>query len=98
TMDPTRVDTSLLRFPEIAFTGNDRVVVAASGNAIYAQCWGVNGNALGTAFRVDTSATLYTPLLAHVAVDGGGNLAFAWQNFSAGANGRDVYARLFSGC
>ncbi|WP_157622735.1 hypothetical protein [Solimonas soli] len=97
TMAPTRVDGRLLRFPQIAFTNDTQLVVAAHGDAIYAQCWSVTGSAPGGAFRVDASSTLHTPLLASVASDGSGRLLFAWQNFSA-AEGRDIYARLFSSC
>ncbi|WP_020648713.1 hypothetical protein [Solimonas variicoloris] len=97
TMAPARVDRRMLRFPEIAFTNDTQLVVAAHGDAIYGQCWNVTGTALGGAFRVDASPTLHTPLLASVASDGGGQLLFAWQNFSVAA-GRDIYARLFSRC
>lgn len=93
----TPVDSHLLRNPEIAVSGSSFVVTAQS-DAIYAQCVSGAGPG-GAAFRVDDSATLYTPLFASVGSDGSGNLVFAWQNLSAdGDRSRDVYARLLGPC
>lgn len=96
TMTPKRVDSRLLRFPEIVFVSDERLVVAAHGNGIYAQCWSSSGAALGSAVRADTVATPFTALMASVGRYAGG-LVLAWQDFSA-SSGRDVYARLFSSC
>ncbi|WP_028006715.1 hypothetical protein [Solimonas flava] len=95
-MEPVRVDPRLLRFPELAYA-DGRIVVAAHGDAIYAQCWSVAGRPLGGAFRVDAAPGPYTTLFASVGADPAGRLAFAWQAY-APATGRDVYARRFGGC
>lgn len=96
-MPATRADARLLRNPEISFVGSDRFVVAAHGEAIYAQCFAVAGDPY-SAQRIDSSPTLYTPLFAGVASDRSGQLLFAWQNFMPGVHGRDIYARLAGGC
>ncbi|SEP62786.1 hypothetical protein SAMN04488038_10117 [Solimonas aquatica] len=96
-MKATRLDSALLRNPEIAL-GGAGIVVAAHSSGVYAQCYGLNGAALDQAFRADTAAQPGTSLFADVAADASGNLVFAWQNFGDDGSGRGVFARLFSAC
>lgn len=93
----TAGDPALLQHsPAIAAAADGSFAIAGHGDGVYAQRYQANGAAQGGSFRLDISTLAHDSVLSPaVALDSGGGLLAAWQDFQADGDGRGIAARIF---